>query len=166
MKKVLYSFFAVMIMSITVSFAQTQKAVYVNMDSIKVAMPEFKNSQKRLEVYKKQFQGRIDVKVKEFQQKQQNLQVQQQSMTPQQLQEEIGGLQALEQEIYQLQQEAQLQVLKKEQELLKPIKEKMDASIKTVAEAEGIDVVLPSTILLYGSDVEDYTQKIIDKMLN
>ena len=80
------------------------------------------------------------------------------NQTDEENQKRLQEVQGMEQSIRQYQQQAQSDLQKKEFDLLKPISEKAQAAIITVANAQGFDYVLDSTqgqgvILANGKDL-------------
>ncbi len=61
-----------------------------------------------------------------------------------------------------LYQQTQEQLARKQQELLDPIQKKVEAQVKSVAEAKGLSVVIDKSAVVYGGT--DITQDVIRKM--
>ena len=59
-------------------------------------------------------------------------------------------------------QQAQERLAKKEEDLLAPIQKKIEAEIKSVAEAKGLQVVIHKAAVAYGGT--DITQDVIRKL--
>jgi len=60
--------------------------------------------------------------------------------------------------------EKQELLAKKEQELVAPIKQKIDTAIETVAKSEGVNLVFDKSVRVYGDAESDLTFKVIDKL--
>lgn len=59
-------------------------------------------------------------------------------------------------------QQTQQRLQQKQQELIDPIQQKVDATVKTVAEAKGLSVVLDKSSVVYGG--QDITQDVLSKV--
>lgn len=73
------------------------------------------------------------------------------------LQTKVNEIQQLEQNIIQLEQQAQIDLAQREAELIQPMVDKVNAAVEEVAKAEGFTYIIDSSagVLLYsgGTDV-------------
>ena len=144
--------------------AQDLKIGYANTDSIAVKHPDYKVAQKSLETYAKQLQNQLKIEQEKAQKRYAELQQKAATMTPEELS-------AAEQELLELQNKlqkqsvaAQANLAKREQDLLKPIFEKIQNAIKTVAKEKGYTYILSDQLLIYKTEVDDITQLVIDQV--
>ena len=144
--------------------AQTVKAGYIDEQAIFAQLPEFKAAQTTLETYSKQLQKSIEDKKKGFDVKLKTYQEGGETMSPamkQALEKELTGLQE------QLQiagQDAQQQLQKKNEDLLKPIEDKVVKAIKDVATENSYTMVLRKEVLLYSVPGDDISNLVLKKL--
>jgi len=60
--------------------------------------------------------------------------------------------------------EKQSQLAQKEQELVAPIRQKIDASVAAVAQRDGFTMILDKNARVYGDEQSDITYKVLDKL--
>ncbi|PZD78740.1 OmpH family outer membrane protein [Mesonia sp. K7] len=128
-----------------ISSAQTKVAHIATQDLIE-SMPTYKSAMSELEKIENTYRADIDDLLKEAQSKNQRYQQEAPTKTDQENAARAQELQATQEKIVQFQQNAQKELQKKENELLKPIYEKAREAIHKVARAKGYDYVLDSTI--------------------
>lgn len=148
------------------AYSQELKIGYVNTDSVFTTLPETQVQQKQLESYSKQLQARLQQKQQLMQQKYQEAvqKVQQGGVTPEQqqaLEKELQGMQA---DLQKEQAAAQVNLSKKESELLKPLYDKIRVGIEAVAKEQGFTYVLSYNVLMYGAEVHDITNLVITSL--
>ncbi|MBT33057.1 MAG: hypothetical protein CMO01_25645, partial [Thalassobius sp.] len=79
-------------------------------------------------------------------------------------QEKEQELTALDQEIKTFAQTSQLNMQRKQQELLEPLLKDVQTAIEDIAKAESITFVLPDQTFLYSKTDYDITAKVIAKL--
>lgn len=130
----------------TFSFAQAQKIAHINTQELVQAMPETKSAQSELQALSKTYQTDMQSSVTEFQ----NLLKQYESEAPTKTEEENAKrsqeIQEKQKRLQQFQADAQKDLQKKERDLMKPITDKAKAAIEKVADAQGFDYVLDSSV--------------------
>ena len=117
-------------------FAQELKIGYTNTDYILSFLPETKQVQSEVQAYGTQLQNQLQSKVTDFQSKADAFQKTAATMTDlirADKQEELQNLQA---SIQKFQNEAQTSIAQKEQDLFKPLFEKISNAINVVSERE------------------------------
>lgn len=124
-----------------------QKIGYINSAELLPMMPEYKQAETSMETYQKQKKALLEGKYQAFQaayasfmeKKQQGI------MSPVDEQTLAQEIQAMEQEIAQMEQEIQIDIARKQEELLVPIQEKAMQGIKDVAAELGYTYVLDAS---------------------
>lgn len=164
MKKLIFSLLSCMLLGLSVASAQTQKVAYVVEDSILQALPEYKTQQKYIESYAKQYNSQIEAKKQQLQQEYQFLIQNQQNLSPQVLEEKSASFRKLQQEIQDMNIKAQEGVAKKNQELMKPLFDKITKGIELAAQEGGYSVVVSKGAFLYSNEAQDITKKVVAKV--
>jgi outer membrane protein len=167
------------LMSFAVAFqAQAQgKIGYANIELILSMMPETKQMGTSLQTYQTQLGKKLESKQKYYQQKLQELQLwaQETGVTSEEdpriaTKAEELGLQKLQQELQKEAAEADQKLAKRRADLMLPITEKLESTIKEVAETEGYDYIFNSvdsggvSIVLHGPEDRDLTKVILGKL--
>ena len=145
----------------TTSYAQ--KIAFANSALILQEMPAVKQAESDLKVLRTQLEKAYQNDVTKWQTKLQELQKKeaQGEMSPKMLQDEAAALEGEKQGLLQKEQDMMGQLQKKENELLQPILDKVNAAIKKVAEADGYQAVFDATpALLYIDPVIDITAQV------
>lgn len=149
------------------------KIGYANINAVVALMPETKAVDEELQKLDQSLSGRVKIKQDYAQAKYQDyLEYVQGTENPdeaqvKQMEDELNGLQ---QEIQQETQKAQQQLGGKRQDLMEPIIEKVQKSIKKIAEAENYTYILNTvdgsgvSIILHAPEEHDLTEKILNDM--
>ncbi len=145
----------------TNTYAQ-QKIAYVDADQILPNMPEYKRAKAEVESYSKILQKQLEGKQAAMQQYYTDVmtRVQNGTMPPVEQKAAEEKLAKMQEELQTLALKADEDLLKKEQELTKPLYEKFENALKTVAQANGYAYVLDKKLLLYDGGGIDATSKI------
>ncbi len=151
------------------SMAQSVKIGYADVDYILSQMPATKAVESDLRALNTQLQNQLQTKYQEYQQKLQAYQQQAASMADAIRQEKETELSQLEQRITKLQQDAQTNIQKKQQELMQPLYEQIGNSIEEVAKANGYTYVLNGQIggidvVLYADEQYDISDLVLKQM--
>ncbi|RMG21612.1 MAG: OmpH family outer membrane protein [Bacteroidetes bacterium] len=151
------------------SFAQ--KIGYANVDLILVYMPETKSMNQTLQTYQQKLGEQLQSKQQYAQSKLQEYQAKAQNGATE---EELKPLQEelirLDEEIKKAAADADQKLLKRRQELLQPITEKLGNAIKAVATEQGFDYVLNTvdgsgvSLVLHGPEGNDITETVMRKL--
>ncbi|MBK8502338.1 MAG: OmpH family outer membrane protein [Saprospiraceae bacterium] len=145
-----------------------QKIGYVNRGSLLAEIPAVKQANNNLEALQKQLQKKAEGMITEFRGKYEDLQrkEQQGELSPKQLEDEGQKLREEEVKIQQYQQEMQNQLAEKQESLLLPILEDLNAKIAEVAKESGYGYIIDDTagILLYKEEGHDVTAMVKKKL--
>lgn len=123
--------------------ADAQKFGYINSQELMQNIPEVKEANSNIETFKTQLQRKGQDKVKALQAKYQALQVKQENgeIAPKLLEEEAQKLKTEEADLLKFEQESQQKILKKSEDLLQPLMDKINNAIKEVAAEQNYDYI-------------------------
>ncbi|MCK7590402.1 OmpH family outer membrane protein [Subsaxibacter sp. CAU 1640] len=128
------------------SFTMAQsKIAHINTNELIEAMPQMKTAKTELEKLSKTYEAEIQKMATEYQNKIKQYQREVDTKTEEENAKRAEEVQTIEQSIRQYQANAQEDIQKKQEELMKPIFEKAKAAIQKVAKAQGFQYVLDST---------------------
>lgn len=138
----------------TAVHAQATKFGYIDSRELLSMMPEVKAADSSLQAFAKTYQDQLETMSKEYQKKGQEYQAQEKTMTDAMKEVKIREIQKLEENIQQTQQSAQDKVAKKREEIYAPILEKAEKAIKDVAKANNYDYIFDYSAggILYAKD--------------
>ncbi len=145
------------------------KVGIVNLETIITEMPAAKEADKQLKDIATVYQDSLINMRTKFEEDVQNYQKQQGMMTAEAQQDEEMRLQQEQNKILQFQEEKfgqQGELTLMREELLEPIREKVQEAIDEVAKAEGINLVFDKTAaaVLYSEENFDITFRVIDEL--
>ena len=149
------------------------KIGYTTVELILNYMPETKAINQQLEVYEKKLAEKLQIKQKYYQSEAQTYMEKEQSNrwgSPTEKEAKQKELMKLEQEIQGELQAAELDMMKRRNEALGPIQEKMQKAIDEVAKEGGYSYILNNAMgsgiptMLYGAESADVTEKIAKKL--
>lgn len=145
-----------------------QKFGFVNSAELFQDIPEVKEAQANLETYQSQLQKKGQAMLTAYQTEYQALgQKQQQGeLSPKALEAESQKLKNQEVEIAKFQQESEQKIMKKNETLFKPIRDKIQAAIDDVAKEKGYAYVFDYSagIIIYADDTTDVTPMVKAKL--
>ncbi len=146
--------------------AQAQKIGFVNTDYVLAQMPEAKQIQSELQAYEKQLANKIQATVQGYQQQLQAYQQGAATMTDDARAAKEKELTELQTQIQQDQQEAQLNLQKKQGELVQPALKKIQDAIGKVAKANSYTHVLSPEVVLYveNEDEANLSDRVLEEM--
>lgn len=150
--------------------AQQQKIGFVDSQTILKALPEAIRAQGQLDDLTKRYYAQADSLTAQLQQMYADYQKQQGTMKAAQKKESEQSIVAKQQELEGFKQQKFGQngeLVKKNEELFSPIKERILKGIQEVAKDEGMTFVFDKTgdaILLYADTTYDVTFKVLDKL--
>ncbi|MEM6320150.1 MAG: OmpH family outer membrane protein [Bacteroidota bacterium] len=165
MKKIFFT----LLFSVFALSAFAQKVGHVNTGILLEGMPAVKAADSQLEALQKQLMAKGEEMVKSFQAEYQAVvaEVNAGNMNRVQQEEKQKALQQKQQEIQQYEQKIQMDVLKKREELLKPILDKVDKAIQEVGKESGFlfifDTAIPN-VILFADEPLDVTDKVKAKL--
>lgn len=145
-----------------------QKFGYIDTQSIIQLMPTVKEANSNIETYKTQLQKRGQEMVKALQTKYQELERQQAQgeIAPKELEIAAQNLKAEENKILTFEQESQQKIVNKSEELLKPIRDKIQKAIDEVADENGYTYIFDfSTGFLLYADESVNVDSLVKKKL-
>lgn len=149
--------------------AQT-KIGYINSQSIMEQLPEAQDAQKQLDAISNDWQNELTKMQNEIQQKFEDYDKRKLIMSDKRRAEVEKELQELDKKLVDYRQQkfgTNGELFTKQNELMKPIQEKIFKAVKDVADSEGYDYVVDrssSTLLLYANTKHDLTQKVLEKL--
>lgn len=148
-----------------------QKIGYANIEVILALMPESKSMQQTLQVYEKSLGEKIQMKQQFYQQRaQEYLELQRTTQDEARLKPLEDELLNLEEQIRKESADAQIQLVKKRQDLLEPILQKLQQQIDALSESEGYSYILNTvdgsgvSIVLHGPKEHDLTEKLMTRL--
>lgn len=147
---------------------QAQKFGYINTAELFQQIPEVKEATANLETYQSQLQKKGQDMVTAFQTEYQSLEKKQQSgeLSPKALEVEAQKLKNKEMEIAKYQQESEKKIIEKNEALFKPIRDKIQAAIDSVAAENGYTYIFDFSMgmIIYADDSTDITALVKSKL--
>jgi outer membrane protein len=147
------------------------KIGYTNVDYLIASMPESKQIENDLKIYKDQLDKQLEIKVKEFREKYDSYEKGASMMTDVIRADKEKELQDLNGQIEAFQKNAEKSLQEKQQKLMKPVLEKIQKAIDDVAVENGFTYILSSDgamgqvpIILYGQDSLNVSDTVLKKM--
>ncbi len=144
------------------------KVGFINSDVLKEQLPEIKEAQRQMEQLAQQRRREDDERQNTLMQMEENYRKQELLLSEAKKAEIQQEFQTRMQELQEFRQSAQDELMKKEMELHSPIYEKINATLKVLAEAEGYDFVFDagsaSGAVVYAAEKHDLTEKLIQKL--
>lgn len=152
MKKVFVLLAAAIMMTVA---AQAQKIGHFSQSELIALMPEYKTAEGKLKEHSEALQKTLEEMQKDLETKFQKYQTEAPKMT--QTMKEVTEKELNEQNMrfQERAQKAEQELAVKEQELLKPIFEKLRTAINNVATKNGYDYILEKTSIHYAKDAND-----------
>lgn len=129
-----------------ISTASAQKMARINLQEVVIAMPEFEEAQKNLELFGRDLQEQMEQIQVEFNNKMADYEKNQATMAASIKQMKQQELQQLQQRFAEFQQIAQQDFQKKEAELLEPVQKKAQDAINKIAKANGYIAVFNTAV--------------------
>jgi outer membrane protein len=168
MKKILL--FVGLCCAISLLNAQT-KIAYINSATVMEQLAEAQDAQKQIDAISQQWQSELNQMANDMQKKVEDYDKRKLIMSDKRRAEVEKELQDLDKKIVDYRNQkfgTNGELFTKQNELMKPIQEKIFKAVKDVADEESYDYVVDrssSTLLLYANNKHDLTQKIIQKLL-
>ncbi|MCI0512776.1 OmpH family outer membrane protein [candidate division KSB1 bacterium] len=160
----------VLIFGASAVFAQKSKIGYVNSEKIKAEYKESQDAQKKIEEINAQWEKEAVEKQKEIQGLQEQLETQSLLLSEEKKREKYQELQVLAQKFEQFKAQKwgqQGEIFRKQEEIWKPIQDKIFAVINKVGEQEGYDFIFDSALnvfLYIDSKQPDLTPKVLEEL--
>jgi outer membrane protein len=164
MKK--FASLVVFILLANISFGQ--KFAYINSQAILGNLPEVKQANANIETFRNQLISLGQKKVEALQKKYKELEQKQSrgELSPLQLDNEAKKLKTDEEKLAKFDQESQQRIMEKSEELLKPIRDKVQKAIDDVAKANGYEFIFDASMgfILYADQNTDISDKVKAKL--
>jgi outer membrane protein len=151
--------------------AQAPKIGYTSVEYIITQVPESKQIQADLEAYGKQLENQLQSKQKMLQEKYEAYQKGAATMADAIRADKEREIRDLQQQLVDFQKDAEESLLKKENQLLEPLLEKIEKAINEVAKEEEYTYIINSdagrnaTVLLYKKEEFNITDKVLKKVV-
>ena len=167
MRKLVSVVFVALVAFSSIAFAQAPtKLGHIESQSIIALMPETKKAQDALKLEAKSLQDQLEIMQVEFNKKYQDYIAKGDSLPDLVRKTKEGELNDLQQRTQTFQTNAQQGLQKKEQELFKPIMEKVQKAIKEVGDENGFLYIFEATQFLYMSPKAEDVAPLVKKKLN
>jgi len=146
------------------------KIAYINSSAILSQLTEAQDAQKQLDALSAQWQGELTKMGSEIQQKMDDYDKRKLIMSDKRRAEIEAELKDLDKKLVDYRNQkfgTDGELFSKQNELMKPIQEKIFKAVKDVADEEEYDYVIDrssSTLLLYANTKHDLTQKVLTKL--
>lgn len=146
--------------------ANAQKYGFINSAEILEAMPEMKKANEELDALSKTMQAEIKVKVDKLQEdsKRFSTRINTGNISQMEYEKEVARLEDAQKEISNLEAEMAKTMDSKQSQLMKPIYDKLNATVKEVALERGASAVFFSDVFAYAEDVINFTEAVKAKM--
>ena len=149
-----------------ITFAQN--FAYINSQAILGNLPEVKQANANIETFRNQLISLGQKKLEALQKKYQDLDQRQKGgeLSPKQLEVEAQKLKLEEDKLNKFDQESQKRIMEKSEELLKPIRDKMQKAIDEVAKENGFEFIFDASMgfILYADEKTDVSDKVKVKL--
>ncbi|MCP4441341.1 MAG: OmpH family outer membrane protein [Aureispira sp.] len=158
MKKLFLYALVVACMAMTVD-ANAQKVAYIDAETIIQEMPDYKKAKSEVEAYGKQLQNQLKAEEEKVMKYYQDVmqKAQQGLLSPAQQKQEEEKLQGMQQSLQTKAVEADQKLAAKEGELTKPLYEKFNNALKSVAKEKGYGYIIDKKLMLYSGGGVDAT---------
>jgi outer membrane protein len=170
MKSTLKYITALFISAVFFMSAEAQKIGYVDSGSLLEMMPKVKEAESNLETLGKQLQAKGQKMMTDYQTKYQDLQrrVQAGDIAPKDQEAQVAILKSDEEKIQQFDQDMQTQLSDKREALLAPILEEVRTAIQAVAKENGYTYIFDGSpgvgVLLYADETTNVTALVKAKL--
>jgi|GEM_PF-222331 len=138
----------------TATSLTAQKFAYINSQELLSQLPEVKEANSNIEAFQSQLQRKGQEMIQALQTKYAAVEQNRDSYSPIELEQEAQKLKDEETQIIQFEQSSQQKILEKSETLLAPIRSRIEAAIKEVADENGYDYVFDYSmgLVLYASE--------------
>ncbi len=159
-------------LSLTAVFAEAQtKIAFINSATVMEKLPEAQDAQKQMDALAQQWQTELNQLAADLQKKVEDYDKRKLIMSDKRRAEVEKELQDLDRKIVDFRNQkfgTSGEMFTKQNELMKPIQEKIFKAVKDVADEEAYDYVVDrssSTLLLFANAKHDLTQKVLSKLM-
>ena len=126
--------------------SQDLKVGYTDYEVLLANMPQMQEVQQQLQTFYTETQQRLQTQAQSFQEKAQRYENQASLLSAEARAEREQELSTLQQQVQTAAQQADQQLGQKRLELMRPLFERLQAAIDTVAKNKGLDIVLPTQV--------------------
>lgn len=137
-----------------------QKIGYVDSEKVLQLMPEYQRAKSEVEAYGRQLEKQLKAKENSLAAYYQEVMAMAPEMTQAQQEEAEKKLMKMQEDLQKAANLADENLAKKEAELTKPMYEKFETALKTMAKAEGFAYVVDKKLLMYSEGGIDATEKL------
>jgi outer membrane protein len=167
--KPIYFFATALFINFGLHAQTTQKIGYADVEYIFSQMPESKTIEAELQSLQNQLKKQIDTKLAEFQKKVAEYQQFGANVPESVRQNTERELRQMQENIEKLQQDAQMDMQRKQSQLMEPVYTKVGKAIEEVAKENGFSLILNNQIsgldvILYGDEKLDVSDLVLKKM--
>lgn len=166
--KALKTYLIVSLCLLATAMVSGQKFGYINSQQLIQQIPQVKEANAELETIKKQYEKQGQDKVSALQTKYAALERKQAQgeISPKQLEVEAQTLEQEKMEIAKFQQEIQQKLVEKSETLLSPLRDRIDAAIKSVATEQGFTYIFDQSmgIILYADESTNVSELVKAKL--
>lgn len=158
--------FSIFLILMVVTGAQAQKYGFINSAEILASMPEVKKANEDLDALSKSMQAEIKQKSDKLQEdsKAFSTRINTGNISQVEYDKEVARLEAAQKEVTKLEEEMAKTMEAKQDQLMKPIYEKLNATVKAVALEKGASAVFFSDVFAYAEDIINFTDDVKAKM--
>lgn len=154
--------------ALSFQLVSAQNFSFVNTADVLQSLPEVKQANSELETYRNQLINLGQKRVETLRSKYADLEQRQAqgNISPVQLEQETAALKDEEQQIMAFEQESQQKIVAKSEELLGPIRDKVQKAIDDVAKENNYSYVFDNSsgFILYGDETVNITSKVKTKL--
>jgi len=171
MRKQLYLALLVSLFAFVSRETHAQKIGFIDSQAILDQLPEAKDAKRRLEVLTIEWQTEIKKKRDALDKMVREFQAKEVLYTDEIKQQKRKDMMDLDKAIFDYQNQkfgVEGEYFRKQNELMRPIQDKLYSALKAVAVDEGYDYVFDrasDTLLLYANETHNLTQKVLDRLL-
>jgi len=150
----------------SITSISAQKFGVVDTEKIISELPEVKQANSNIEALKAQLTKKGQDMLKNLQTKYQALQEKQNELSPNQIKLENESIKKDQETLQAFEQESKNKIMKKSEELLSPVQERINEAIKTVATEKELTYIfdLSQGLILYNDDAVDVSTLVVAKM--
>lgn len=147
-------------------FSQKQKIGHINSNELLMQMPERDSIEKEIQKYAKDLEAEMQNLSAEYEKKVQEYNAKKETMSDFLKETKVKEINNMQQNIQSFQKRAQEDLQSKENELLQPLIKKAQKAIDDVAEENGYDYILDTSVgvVLYSTDSENIMSKVEEKL--
>ncbi len=159
-------FAALAVFMLSLAGLQAQKYGFINSGEILEAMPEMKEVGTRMEEFSKSMDAEIKSKGEKFQADSRafTTRINTSNVSKADYDREVARLEAMQKEISDLESERAKIMESKQNELMKPVWDKLNAAVRDVARERGAAAVFFSDVFAYAEDVINFTDAVKAKL--